>query len=216
MMGLTKRSVIRCCENNMDSLDFSEDEIQEQLAILGYKNIAKHRLQEFKRDLDELILHGKWQTRLNQLNSSSCHTAASQLSRPAYTKEKVSQCCIQSLDDGFTLHAGKVDLDRQVITTCQTRNHGWRQGHADSYAQHSVTTMLRPPPGAPAGLQVELEPEDPQHPPYADSHRSIPYTQRTRFIKRKVLRKHKGESLVCDESMYSEETGETDSLTELI
>lgn len=33
----------------MDNLDFSEEEIQEQLTILGYKNIPKHRLREFKK-----------------------------------------------------------------------------------------------------------------------------------------------------------------------
>ena len=35
--------------NTMDALDFSEEEIQEQLAILGYRNIPKHRLHEFKQ-----------------------------------------------------------------------------------------------------------------------------------------------------------------------
>lgn len=35
--------------NIMDNLDFSEEEIQEQLALLGYKNIPKHRLREFKQ-----------------------------------------------------------------------------------------------------------------------------------------------------------------------
>lgn len=33
----------------MDMFDFSEDEIQEQLEILGYTNIPKHRLRHFKQ-----------------------------------------------------------------------------------------------------------------------------------------------------------------------
>lgn len=33
----------------MESLDFSEEEIQQQLAALGYRNIPKERLREFKR-----------------------------------------------------------------------------------------------------------------------------------------------------------------------
>lgn len=33
----------------MENLDFSEEEIQEQLAVLGYTNIPKQRLREFKR-----------------------------------------------------------------------------------------------------------------------------------------------------------------------
>lgn len=35
----------------MDNIDFTEDEIQEQLVLLGYKNIPKHRLTEFKKGL---------------------------------------------------------------------------------------------------------------------------------------------------------------------
>lgn len=33
----------------MDYLDFSEEEIEQQLAALGYQNIPKERLREFKR-----------------------------------------------------------------------------------------------------------------------------------------------------------------------
>lgn len=35
----------------MDNLDFTEDEIQDQLVLLGYENIPKHRLSEFKKGL---------------------------------------------------------------------------------------------------------------------------------------------------------------------
>lgn len=33
----------------MDHLDFSEKEIRQQLAVLGYRNIPKHKLLEFKK-----------------------------------------------------------------------------------------------------------------------------------------------------------------------
>lgn len=33
----------------MESLDYSEEEIQLQLAALGYSNVPKERLREFKR-----------------------------------------------------------------------------------------------------------------------------------------------------------------------
>ncbi|KAM3865359.1 centriolar and ciliogenesis-associated protein HYLS1-like [Diretmus argenteus] len=103
----------------MDNLDFSEEEIQEQLAILGYRNIPKHTLREFKRE-------------------------------------------------------------------------------------------------PPTGLEVELEPEDTQHSPYTDSHTSTPdgETHGRHFIKRKVLRKHKGEFFVCDESVHSEESDAASGLEE--
>lgn len=40
----------------MDCMDFSEEEIREQLALLGYRNIPKHRLQEFKRGQTFLLI----------------------------------------------------------------------------------------------------------------------------------------------------------------
>lgn len=33
----------------MDNFDFTEEEIEEQLALLGYNNIPKHRLSAFKK-----------------------------------------------------------------------------------------------------------------------------------------------------------------------
>ncbi|XP_044045490.1 hydrolethalus syndrome protein 1 isoform X2 [Siniperca chuatsi] len=200
----------------MDNLDFSEEEIQEQLAILGYKNIPKHRLREFKQDLDELIQHGEWKRLASptQIDAAKFQTATSQPSPPAYTKEKVSQCHFEDSGEGFFLHAGKADYNRQVLTTCQNRDYGRQQGRCDSYAQHSVAPKLQLPPGAPSRLQVEPDPDDTLHPPLTDSYTSTPDTQERRFIKRKVLRKHKGQSLVCDESVYSEDSDAASCLEE--
>ncbi|XP_054460363.1 centriolar and ciliogenesis-associated protein HYLS1 isoform X1 [Anoplopoma fimbria] len=180
----------------MDNLDFTEEEIQEQLAALGYKNIPKHRLCEFKQDLDDLVRLGEWKSVASstQINTAKSQIDTSQQGPPAFIKEKVGHGC----GEGFFLHARKVEHDRQVLTTRQNR---------DSYAQHSVALNLRLPPGAPSRLQVEEEPDldETLHPPLTDSYTSTPDSHRGRFIKRKVLRKHKGQSLVCDESIYSEE-----------
>ncbi|KAI3353521.1 hypothetical protein L3Q82_020044, partial [Scortum barcoo] len=193
-------------ENIMENLDFSEEEIQEQLKILGYKNIPKHRLREFKRDLDELIQRGEWRSLTSPTRPNfKSQTATTQPSPPAFTKEKVRQCYFES-DEGFFLHAGQEDNDRQVLTTCQNRDFGRQQPRCDSYAQHSVAPKLQLPPGAPNRLQVEPEPDDSLHPPLTDSYTSAPDSHERRFIKRKVLRKHKGQSLVCDESVYSEDS----------
>ncbi|KAG7274981.1 hypothetical protein CRUP_001074 [Coryphaenoides rupestris] len=64
----------------MDLLDFSEEEIQEQLAVLGYRNIPKHKLGEFKRDLDQLIQHEKLKI---QDCSSELNTTSSSRSQQA-------------------------------------------------------------------------------------------------------------------------------------
>ncbi|XP_074487394.1 centriolar and ciliogenesis-associated protein HYLS1 isoform X2 [Sebastes fasciatus] len=197
-------------ENMMDNLDFSEEEIQDQLAALGYTNIPKHRLREFKQDLDELVRRGEWKSL----------TSSAQPSPPPYTKEKVSQRCFQGSAGGFFLHARKADHDRQA-TTGQSRECGRPQDSFDSYARHSVALNLRLPPGAPSRLQVvevevepEPDPDDTLHPPLSDGYTSTPDSQRERFIKRKVLRKHKGQSLVCDESVYSEDSDSASCLEE--
>ncbi|KAM4611781.1 centriolar and ciliogenesis-associated protein HYSL1 [Polymixia lowei] len=194
----------------MDNLDFSEEEIQEQLAILGYRNIPKHRLREFKRDLDKLIRHeqSKSLDSSSELNSTKSQTAISQTSPPAYTKEKVNQYYITGPGNGFFLHAGKPDHGRQVLTSCQNRDYGTRQDYCDSYAQHSVASKFPRPSTSPTRLDVEPEPEDTQYLPYAVSQTSTPDrgAPGRPFIKRKVLRKHNGQLLVCDESVLSEES----------
>ncbi|KAG7485875.1 hypothetical protein JOB18_020233 [Solea senegalensis] len=189
----------------MDYLDFSEEEIQEQLEILGYKNIPKHRLREFKQELDELIRCGEWKafTSVAQKHSTKPQPI-SQPSPPAYTKEKVSQCYIRNSGEGFFLHSSKADEEKQVLTTCQNRDNGRQQEYTDSYAQHSVAPKLQLPAGAPSRLQLEPDPEDTLQPPLTDSYTSSPDYRGRCLIKRKVLRKHKGQSLVCDESFYSE------------
>ncbi|XP_059190774.1 centriolar and ciliogenesis-associated protein HYSL1 [Centropristis striata] len=197
----------------MDNLEFSEEEIQEQLAVLGYRNIPRHRLCKFKQDLDELVQRGEWKglTSSAQINTKS---QTHEPSPPAYTKEKVGQCYFESSGEGFFLHAGNTDHDRQVLTTCQNRDHGRQQRSCDSYAQHSVALKLRLPAGAPSSLQVEPDPDDSLQPPLSDSYTSTPESHRGRFIKRKVLRKHKGQSLVCDESVYSEDSDAASYLEE--
>ena len=35
----------------MEEIEFTEDEIREQLEILGYSNVPQQRLQEFKRGI---------------------------------------------------------------------------------------------------------------------------------------------------------------------
>lgn len=194
----------------MDNLDFSEEEIQEQLAILGYKNIPKHRLLEFKQDLEELVRREEWKSLASstQINSDKSQVATSQPSPPAYTKEKVSrQCYFKGSGEGFFLHTGQPGNGRQVLIT---------QVPCDSYAQHSVALKLQLPPGAPSRLHVEPDPDpdDTFNPPLTDSYTSTPDSHRGRFIKRKVLRKHKGQSLVCDESVYSEDSAAASCLEE--
>ncbi|XP_073334877.1 centriolar and ciliogenesis-associated protein HYSL1 [Pagrus major] len=200
----------------MDILDFTEEEIQGQLAVMGYRNIPVHRMHEVKQGVDELIQRGRGRSLASppQTNTAESQTATSRPSPPAYTKEKVGQRYVGNSGEGFFLHAGPSDYNREVPTTSQNRDYGQQRRHFDPYAQHSVAPRHQLPPGAPSRLQVEPDPDDTLDPPFTDSYTSSPDTQDRRFIKRKVLRKHKGQTLVCDESVYSEDSDAASSLEE--
>ncbi|MEQ2225004.1 hypothetical protein ILYODFUR_013154 [Ilyodon furcidens] len=93
------------------------------------------------------------------------------------------------------------------MCTQKNKTNGWPKRHCDSYAEQSVGPRLQLPAGAPNRLQEEPETEDTLDSLLSDSYTSFSEHQQRRFIKRKVLRKRKGKSLICDESVYTEDSG---------
>eukprot|EP00066_Takifugu_rubripes_P028352 XP_011617618.1 PREDICTED: hydrolethalus syndrome protein 1 isoform X3 [Takifugu rubripes] len=174
----------------MDNLDFTEDEIQHQLVFLGYENIPKHRLSEFKKDLDDLIRHGELKNliSLSQINSTKSPTVSRSSKPPAFTKEKVSRCCLKDHDEGF-LHARDVTHDKHL------------QIEADA-SKLLCSSSKHPAYTVDESVQLPL------------TGMSSADTQRRPVIKRKVLRKHKGQTLVCDESISTEDSGAESRLEE--
>lgn len=182
----------------MDILEFSEKEIQQQLELLGYKNISKEKIQEFKKDLDNLMRSGEWTTLVSPENSQ---IEVINTSPPAFTKEKVSRCSFSQ--EGFFLHPQNRDHDARVLAP-QNRQVAPPLGRLDSYSRHSVAPKPSVHVAHPNRLQTEPNPEETLQ---TDSYMSTPGSaEGRRLIKRKVLRKHKGQSLVCDESIYSEDS----------
>uniref|UniRef100_A0A8C7U7D6 HYLS1 centriolar and ciliogenesis associated n=1 Tax=Oncorhynchus mykiss TaxID=8022 RepID=A0A8C7U7D6_ONCMY len=172
----------------MERLDFSEDEIQHQLEALGYNNIPRHRLHEFKRDLDELIRHEKSKSHSSsELNSTRSQSTIIK-SPPAVTKVK-----------------GEITV-RVLIQ------------EYDSYTQHSVAPKYQRPSTAPNRLVVDPDLTDLQQSSFAASQSSTPDRDTGAhgrpYIKRKVLRKHQGQVHVCDESTHSEDSGAVSGLGE--
>ncbi|XP_053490671.1 centriolar and ciliogenesis-associated protein HYSL1 isoform X2 [Ictalurus furcatus] len=172
----------------MENLDFSEEEIQEQLAVLGYTNITKERLREFKQDLDLLIRHEKSRSSTSTERSSPESHRSSSKSPPAFTKEKV-----------------QVPGAGSKYSYIYSSNRA-----ADQHRQHSVAPRCIRPSTAPNRLEVEDA--------SSDVYRSVLgagepvrqqrdlHTNAKPALKRKVLRKHRGHSQVCDESTYSEDS----------
>ena len=48
--------VENCCISNMTDLEFTEDDIQRQLEILGYRNVPRHRLAQFAKGKNLTLL----------------------------------------------------------------------------------------------------------------------------------------------------------------
>ncbi|XP_059903071.1 centriolar and ciliogenesis-associated protein HYLS1 isoform X2 [Gadus macrocephalus] len=204
----------------MDSLDFSEDEIQEQLAVLGYRNIPQHRLREFKRDLDELIQQKKLKIldssrELNFSNRSQLGANHITTSPPAYTKETGPQCFPSWSGEGSILNAGTGDHHREVLSSWRLNQEPDPQ---DSYACYTVAPRTLRPSEVPHRLHLLPDPGTHESPVPSDpgsDRLSHPTSQASSpegggqgkpFITRKVLRKHKGQFFVCNESVHSEDS----------
>ncbi|KAK2869049.1 hypothetical protein Q7C36_000920 [Tachysurus vachellii] len=204
----------------MENLDFSEEEIQEQLAVLGFGNITKQRLREFKRDLDLLIYHEKSKSSTSAEWSSPKSHSSSCKSPPAFIKEKVQVPSAASKYNSIYSGNGTADQHRQVLTStfldenCDIVN----LGPGDSYIRHSVAPRCIRPTTAPSKLEVEDASCDIYHSVLGasepmrrqqDIHMNIKPA-----LKRKVLRKRRGHSQVCDESTYSEDSEPVSELEE--
>ncbi|XP_026785826.1 centriolar and ciliogenesis-associated protein HYSL1 [Pangasianodon hypophthalmus] len=204
----------------MENLDFSEEEIQEQLAVLGYTNITKQRLRDFKRDLDLLIHHEKSKSSTSAEWSSPKSHSSSCKSPPAFTKEKVQVPSAASKYNYIYSGNRAADQHRQVLTStfndenCDTVN----LGHGDSYIKHSVAPGCIRPSTAPNRLEVEDTSSDIYHSVLSASEPERPqrdlHANAKPALKRKVLRKHRGHSQVCDESTYSEDSEPVSELEE--
>ncbi|XP_010887516.2 hydrolethalus syndrome protein 1 homolog [Esox lucius] len=200
----------------MENLDFSEEEIQQQLEAFGYHNIPRHRLREFKRDLDELIRHEKSKSHTSSEFTSPRSQNTTSKSPPAFTKVKVHQDNTAALRNAVF-----PQTDGRVLTSTYSRdnsNFGDRREGFDSYAKHSVAPKYQRPSTAPNRLEVDPDLTDIQQLSFTVSQSSTPDRDTEAhgrpFIKRKVLRKRQGQVHVCDESTHSEDSGAVSGLEE--
>ncbi|XP_051528030.1 centriolar and ciliogenesis-associated protein HYSL1 isoform X1 [Myxocyprinus asiaticus] len=202
----------------MDYLDFSEEEIQQQLAALGYSSIPKQRLQEFKRDLDQLIRHEKSKSHNSSEWTSPTSHSSSSKSPPALFKEKVQLGTNHNYVFSDTSSAGQ---QREIFTSTFNEDDYRESGmnnYYDSYLRHSVAHRPARPSTAPNRLETEERPSEIFHSVLDTSETTSPDRDNRAHskpvIKRKVLRKHQGQSHVCDESTHSEDSGAVSELEE--
>ncbi|XP_048842891.1 hydrolethalus syndrome protein 1 homolog [Brienomyrus brachyistius] len=184
----------------MDSLDFSEEEIERQLADLGFTGLPRHRLREFKRDLDLLIrqeMSGDCTSSFcSALGFNSCGSEGS----PA-------------LDDNasFKIVTGSLPPERQALLPMDAADiHTFpgKERQYDLYARYSVAAKHPR-----AVYRQEAEDDLCSHSDSALSR--IPMASKPAredrasgkaVMKRKVVRKQRGGLHICDESSCSADT----------
>ncbi|XP_016143571.1 hydrolethalus syndrome protein 1 homolog [Sinocyclocheilus grahami] len=205
----------------MESLDFSEEEIQQQLAALGYRNIPKQRLREFKRDLDQLICHEKSKSHSSTDWTSPTSHSSSSRSPPAIIKEKVQLNHIGPSCNYVLFNTSSAGQHREIFSSTFNEDDHRDSGmnhYYDSYSRHTVAQRPARPSTAPNRLETEAGPSEMFHSVLDGSETTSPDREHQvhlkPVIKRKVLRKHQGRSQVCDESMHSEDSGAVSELEE--
>ncbi|KAJ8365007.1 hypothetical protein SKAU_G00138380 [Synaphobranchus kaupii] len=198
----------------MESFDFSEDEIERQLAVLGYTNIAKHRLHEFKQDLDQLIQHerSRSQSSNDVMNSPRSQSRASRTSSNglAVVREKLPALKEPEFSVGITQPRPSLQERPVLHSIYAADNFSERPVQYDSCTRYSVPAKCPQTSAALHRLQEENYPENISSSILDTNKSSSPHAMfglaGKPFIKRKVLRKQSGQFHVCDESTHNEDS----------
>ncbi|KAL4238656.1 cilium assembly [Mactra antiquata] len=176
-----------------DSLEFTDDEIREELAKLGYHSVAEERLAEFKKDLGRLIRHERSkQSSQNTSLSSHVHTDTSvngSQGRGGESRVRVP------------LEESPVDRQESDVNDDRRQYTHWRSGKENQeypYRSTSPEVVHHIPRRPDTNYQLYNDVDQSQL-----SHRDdISETDSDRrMMKRKVLRKDKDGSKRVDESM---------------
>ncbi|XP_007896652.1 hydrolethalus syndrome protein 1 [Callorhinchus milii] len=201
-------------------MEFTEEQIQQHLALLGYSNIPEHRLQEFKKDLEELINHER--SKSNSTTSFSPESVESKASSNHVSQARIQSTCQPLAATQITQQEFSSGKENQVALPSNGR--GFLHRHPGRYCQPDsyISSSVAPNPSqfrcnsAPCTLMLHNSPDQESNSSQAhsDNNPEGPCgSKRKPTLRRKVLRKKNGEVQVCDESVTSET--DCDSVSEL-
>lgn len=205
----------------MDEFDFTEDEIRDQLEVLGYKDVPNERLMEFKRDLEQLVKSER------SKNSSLFSTTEQSSSDSEVSRNgvKVNGASFgvrhnQGLRNGVNTNSqndhvkyGKENIYKapvQEVSGAVYRLPIQPSGQCPQGAvshQRDVSTF-----GADAGFRVANGYTHGTDTQATDETLDTTATSDRRVVKRKVLRKRGGERQIYDESITESESDDLSSL----
>ncbi|XP_078085704.1 centriolar and ciliogenesis-associated protein HYSL1 isoform X2 [Mustelus asterias] len=207
----------------MAGLDFTDQDVREQLDLLGYRNIPQHQLKEFRKDLEELIRHERSKSQSSGKDSDSVESQGS-IQSPNYVSQ-VRNRSVQPLAEPQTtawheFNSGKENQssNRRGIETLH--RHPAEFHHCDTYSRYSVAPNTFRCSSAPIRLNLQNPPNQHsndnqvQYENSSTSSSEAPSESvRKPILRRKVLRRKNGQLHVCDESMISET--DSDAVSEL-
>ncbi|XP_067901427.1 centriolar and ciliogenesis-associated protein HYSL1 isoform X2 [Heterodontus francisci] len=208
----------------MAGLDFTDQDVREQLDLLGYHNVPQHQLREFRKDLEELIRHERSKSQSSSKASDSVESHSS-ITSPNYVSQVKNRSIYQPLAATQTttqreFNSGKENQPsyRRPIETFYSHPTEFHQ--CDAYSRYSVAPNSFRCTSAPTRLILQNTPDQESNRSQVQSENSStgsPETSsestRKPIIRRKVLRKKNGQLHVYDESTISET--DSDAVSEL-
>ncbi|XP_041073059.1 hydrolethalus syndrome protein 1 homolog [Carcharodon carcharias] len=207
----------------MAGLDFTDQDVREQLGLLGYHNVPQHQLREFRKDLEELIRHERSKSQSSSKASDSVESSGSMKS-PNYDSQVRNRSVRQPLaaPQSTAWHEFNSGIENQSshrgIETLYGHPAEFHQ--CDAYSRYSVVPNTFRCTSAPTRLILQNTPDHEnndsqvQYENSSTSSLEVPSeSNRKPIIRRKVLRRKNGQLHVCDESMISET--DSDAVSEL-
>ncbi|XP_072120985.1 centriolar and ciliogenesis-associated protein HYSL1 isoform X1 [Mobula birostris] len=195
----------------MAALNFTDQDIQEQLSLLGYHNVPQRQLREFRKDLEELIKHEYSKPRgSSNASSESCGDVVtsyqvSQLRNSSLEQPILATQCT-SQQDFSSEKENLLSYKRDIFHGYPSKFH-----QSDSYSRYTVAPNLCRSTSAPSKLIIQKSPDQESNSSQMQSENSrtsspetLPESNRRPNIKRKVLRKKNGQFHVYDESTITE------------
>lgn len=187
----------------MAGLNFTDQDIQEQLSLLGYHNVPQHQLCEFRKDLEELIKHESSKSQgSSKASSESCDIQMKNSS----TQQPILATQPNDRREFNSEKENRISYTREIFQGVPTGFH-----QCDTYSRYTVAPNLFRSTSAPSKLILQNSPDQESDISQMQSENSgtsspetFPENTRKPIIKRKVLRKKNGQLHVCDESTFTE------------
>ncbi|XP_052767351.1 centriolar and ciliogenesis-associated protein HYLS1-like [Mya arenaria] len=183
-----------------DNLEFTDDEIREELGKLGYPNVPESRLAEFKKDLGRLISHER--SKSSQNTSLSSHVPTDTSINGVRIEGKTRSPLEES-----PLERQVPDLAADRRQYCQWRTGKENQGRPES--PKDVHHIPRKPDAKFSMYEPEADLSQ-----YSLRDDVSETDSERRMVKRKVLRKDKDGSKHVDESMTESDFGSIQDINE--